>query len=249
MHVAPIDYAILAVYFVVVLGIGFYLKSRMRKSSDFLLAGRHIPAWAAGLAFVGVFMMPFYYGSKARSVPEYLRLRFDEKTRSLNAITFAVMTVLSSGISLFAMGKLFNALLGWNMQVSFAVSALVVLGYVVLGGLTSAIYNEVLQFGLIVVGFAPLTYLGLRDVGGWSGMAAKLPPTFTHVWTNLARPDANPLGVEWFGMVMGSASCCRSATGAPSFSSSSARCPPSRRTPRAARRSSARSRRCSFRSS
>jgi SSS family solute:Na+ symporter len=148
-------------------------------------------------------MMPFYYGSKARSVPEYLRLRFDEKTRSLNAVTFAVMTILSSGISLFAMGKLFNALLGWDMHVSFAVSAVVVLGYIVLGGLTSAIYNEVLQFGLIVVGFAPLTYLGLRDVGGWSGMAAKLPPTFTHVWTNLGRPDANPLGVEWFGMVMG----------------------------------------------
>jgi solute:Na+ symporter, SSS family len=241
MHVAPVDYAILAAYFVLVLGIGFYLKSRMRKTSDFLLAGRNIPAWAAGLAFiaanlgaqevigmaasgakyglltnhfywigaipamafVGVFMMPFYYGSKARSVPEYLRLRFDEKTRSLNALTFAVMTILSSGISLFAMGKLFNALLGWDMHVSFAVSALVVLGYIVLGGLTSAIYNEVLQFFLIVCGFAPLTYLGLRDVGGWSGMAAKLPPTFTHVWANLGRPDANPLGVEWFGMVMG----------------------------------------------
>ncbi len=241
MHVTPIDYAILAAYFAIVLGIGFFLKSRMRKSSDFLLAGRNIPAWAAGLAFiaanlgaqevigmaasgakyglltnhfywigaipamafVGVFMMPFYYGSKARSVPEYLRLRFDEKTRTLNALTFAVMTILSSGISLFAMGKLFNVLLGWDMNVSFAVSALVVLGYIVLGGLTSAIYNEVLQFGLIVVGFAPLTYLGLRDAGGWSGMAAKLPPTFTHVWANLGSPDANPLGVEWFGMVMG----------------------------------------------
>ena len=241
MHVTPIDYAILGAYFVLVLGIGFYLKNRMRKSSDFLLAGRKIPVWATGLAFiaanlgaqevigmaasgakyglltnhfywvgaipamafVGVFMMPFYYGSKARSVPEYLRLRFDEKTRSLNAITFAVMTILSSGISLFAMGKLFNALLGWNMSLSFAISALVVLGYIVLGGLTSAIYNEVLQFVLIVVGFLPLTYLGLRDVGGWSGMASRLPPSFTHVWTNLGSADANPLGVEWFGMVMG----------------------------------------------
>src|SRR5205823_3549240 len=148
------------------------------------------------MAFVGVFMMPFYYGSRARSVPEYLRLRFDEKTRTLNAVTFAVMTVLSSGISLFAMGKLMNALLGWSLHLSFAVAALVVLGYIVLGGLTSAIYNEVLQFGLIVCGFLPLAWLGLRDVGGWSGMASRLPPTFTHVWTNLGSADANPLGVE-----------------------------------------------------
>src|SRR5262249_32115261 len=241
MRVTPVDYAILAAYFVVVLGIGFYLKSRMRRSTDFLLAGRTIPAWAAGLAFiaanlgaqevigmaasgakdgvltnhfywvgaipamafVGVFMMPFYYGSKARSVPEYLRLRFDEKTRTLNAVTFAVMTLLSSGISLFAMGKLLNVLLGWNMHASFAVAALVVLGYIVLGGLTSAIYNEVLQFALIVAGFLPLTWLGLRDVGGWSGLAARVPADFTHVWSNLGSPGANALGVDWFGMVMG----------------------------------------------
>src|SRR5262249_38836047 len=155
------------------------------------------------MAFVAVFMMPFYYGSKARSVPEYLRLRFDEKTRTLNAVTFAVMTIFSSGISLFALGKLFNALLGWNMHLSFAVSAVVVLGYIVLGGLTSAIYNEVLQFALIVIGFAPLTYLRLRDVGGWSGMAARLPASFTHVWSNLGGASANPLGVDWFGMIAG----------------------------------------------
>src|SRR5881397_2131763 len=208
MKLTFIDWTIMVIYFVFVLGIGFTLKRYMKTSTDFFLSGRAIPAWITGLAFlsanlgaqevigmgasgakygiatahfywigaipamvfVGLFMMPFYYGSKARSVPEYLRLRFDEKTRSLNAITFAVMTVLSSGISLFAMGKLFNALLGWNMSLSFAISALVVLGYIVLGGLTSAIYNEVLQFVLIVVGFLPLTYLGLRDVGGWSGM-------------------------------------------------------------------------------
>jgi SSS family solute:Na+ symporter len=241
LHVTTLDYSILALYFVVVLGVGVVVKSRMRRSSDFLLAGRTIPAWAAGLAFiaanlgaqevigmaasgakygfltshfywigaipamafVGVFMMPFYYGSRARSVPEYLRLRFDEKTRTLNALTFAIMTILSSGISLFAMGKLFNILLGWNMHVSFAVAALVVLGYIVLGGLTSAIYNEVLQFGLIVCGFLPLAWIGLRDVGGWSGLADRLPATYTHIWSFMGQADANPLGVEWFGMVMG----------------------------------------------
>src|SRR5438045_1541779 len=141
------------------------------------------------MAFVGVFMMPFYYGSRARSVPEYLRLRFDEKTRTLNAVTFAVMTILSSGISLFAMGKLLNVLLGWNMHLSFAIAAVVVLGYIVLGGLTSAIYNEVLQFFLIVCGFLPLAVIGLRDAGGWSGLAASLPPTYTHVWSSVGRAD------------------------------------------------------------
>src|SRR6058998_1357310 len=125
------------------------------------------------MAFIGVFMMPFYYGSRARSVPEYLKLRFDEKTRSLNAISFAVMTIMSSGISLYAMGKLFNLLLGWSFHISMLVAALIVLAYIFLGGLTSAIYNEVLQFFLIVFGFAPLVFLGLKDAGGWSGLQAR----------------------------------------------------------------------------
>src|ERR671937_968824 len=172
-HLTWIDYAMMLVYFAVVLGVGWALKRYMQSSTDFFLSGRSIPSWVAGLAFisanlgaqevigmgasgakygiatshfywigaipamvfVGVFMMPFYYGSRARSVPEYLRLRFDEKTRTLNAVTFAVMTILSSGISLFAMGKLLNVLLGWNMHASFAIAAVVVLGYIVLGGL------------------------------------------------------------------------------------------------------------------
>src|SRR6266511_5486468 len=117
------------------------------------------------MVFVGLFMMPFYYGSRARSVPEYLRLRFEEKTRTLNAVSFAVMTVFSSGVSMYAMGKLMNLLLGWSFDVSILVSACIVLAYVLLGGLTSAIYNEVLQFFLIVFGFAPLVGLGLRAVG------------------------------------------------------------------------------------
>jgi SSS family solute:Na+ symporter len=165
------------------------------------------------MIFVGIFMMPFYYGSRARSVPEYLKLRFDEKTRALNAVSFAVMTVFSSGISMYAMGKLFNLLLGWDFNFSMIVSALIVLGYIFLGGLTSAIYNEVLQFFLIVFGFAPLVFLGLRDVGGWDGLKAKLavvstaggyaPTALTESWRFMDAPAHNPIGVEWFGLVMG----------------------------------------------
>ena len=211
MHVSPIDLLLIALYGVFVLGIGFAVRRRISGSGDFLLAGRSIPAWVAGLAFlsanlgaqemigmaasgakygimtshfywvgavpamlfVGVFMMPFYYGSRARSVPEYLKLRFDEKTRAFNALTFAVMTVFSSGISMYAMGALLSLLLGWNIHASIVISAIVVLVYISLGGLTSAIYNEVLQFFMIVFGFAPLVYLGLREVGGWEGLQAR----------------------------------------------------------------------------
>jgi solute:Na+ symporter, SSS family len=248
---AWVDYVVMVVYFVFVLGIGFALKRYMRTSTDFFLSGRSIPAWITGLAFisanlgaqevigmgasgakygiatshfywigaipamifVGIFMMPFYYGSRARSVPEYLKLRFDEKTRALNAVSFAVMTVFSSGISMYAMGKLFNLLLGWDFNFSMIVSALIVLGYIFLGGLTSAIYNEVLQFFLIVFGFAPLVFLGLRDVGGWDGLKAKLsvvstaggyaPTALTESWRFMDAPAHNPIGVEWFGLVMG----------------------------------------------
>src|SRR5881392_1788607 len=126
------------------------------------------------MVFVGLFMMPFYYGSRARSVPEYLRLRFDEKTRTLNAVSFAVMTVFSSGISMYALGKLLNLLLGWSFDASILVSAIIVLAYILLGGLTSAIYNEVLQFFLIVFGFLPLVWLGLTAVGGWDGLSTQL---------------------------------------------------------------------------
>ncbi len=165
------------------------------------------------MVFVGIFMMPFYYGSRARSVPEYLRLRFDEKTRAFNAITFAVMTVFSSGISMYALAKLLELILGWNFHTSVLLSAVIVLAYIFLGGLTSAIYNEVLQFFLIVLGFLPLVLLGLKDVGGWSGLTARLAPVATGAgyapdawsasWSHLGSAAANPMGVEWFGMVMG----------------------------------------------
>src|SRR6201996_4092818 len=131
------------------------------------------------MVFLGLFMLPFYYGSRARSVPEYLKLRFDEKTRGFNAISFAVMTVFSSGISLHALAKLLETLVHWNYWVCIWTAAAIVLAYIFLGGLTSAIYNEVLQFFLIVLGFAPLVYLGLRDVGGWSALKEKLAPVAT----------------------------------------------------------------------
>jgi SSS family solute:Na+ symporter len=171
------------------------------------------------MVFVGVFMMPFYYGSKARSVPEYLKLRYDEKTRTFNAFSFAIMTVFSSGISMYAMAKLLNLLLGWNFDVSLWASAAIVLAYIFLGGLTSAIYNEVMQFFLIVLGFAPLVFLGLRDAGGWSGLMSRLdivatqshnaagqayaPGAWASAWHHMGSPASNPMGVEGFGMVMG----------------------------------------------
>ena len=128
------------------------------------------------MLFVGVFMMPFYYGSKARSVPEYLKLRFDEKTRGFNAITFAVMTIFSSGISMYALGMLLQLVLGWSFTFSVLLSAGIVLAYTYLGGLTSAIYNEVLQFFLIVVGFSPLAILAVqqgRRLGGHAAAPAR----------------------------------------------------------------------------
>ena len=165
------------------------------------------------MVFVGVFMMPFYYGSRARSVPEYLRLRFDEKTRGFNAISFAAMTVFSSGISMYAMGLLLGALLGWDFSFSVLVSAIIVLLYILLAGLTSAIYNEVLQFFLIVAGFIPLVFLGLQDVGGWAGLTERLsatatqagfaPGAYTESWRHMDNAASNPMGVEWFGLTMG----------------------------------------------
>jgi len=165
------------------------------------------------MVFVGIFMMPFYYGSRARSVPEYLKLRFDEKTRGFNAITFAAMTVFSSGISMYALAKLLELVLGWSFHMSVGLSAVIVLAYIFLGGLTSAIYNEVLQFFLIVLGFLPLVLLGLKDVGGWSGLKDKLdivatnagyaPGAWSDSWRHLDSAASNPMGVEWFGMAMG----------------------------------------------
>src|SRR5579862_3096383 len=254
MNLTSIDWVIMLLYFAFVLGIGVVLKRFMKTSTDFFLAGRSLPAWICGLAFisanlgaqevigmgasgakygiltshfywvgaipamvfVGVFMMPFYYGSRARSVPEYLRLRFDEKTRGLNAISFATMTIFSSGISMYAMAKLIQTLhildapfkrfglpQSWIFHTGIIVSGVVVLVYIYLGGLTSAIYNEVLQFFLIVAGFIPLVWLGLKNVGGWNGLKSSLGPSYVHSWVGMSNPHTNRLGVEWFGLVMG----------------------------------------------
>jgi solute:Na+ symporter, SSS family len=249
-----LDWLVMLVYLAFVIGVGVALRRSTTTSVDFFQAGRAIPAWVCGLAFIsanlgaqeiigmaasgakygistshfywigaipamvflGVFMMPFYYGSRARSVPEYLRLRFDEKTRGFNAISFALMTVFSSGISMYAMAKLLQLLhvfdapfaaLGLGPEYIFHVcvvaSAVVVLVYVWLGGLSSAIYNEVLQFMLIVAGFVPLVYLGLRDAGGWSGISAAVPTGFTHLWRGFGQAATSPMGVDAFGVAMG----------------------------------------------
>lgn len=155
------------------------------------------------MVFLGIFMMPFYYGSRARSVPEYLALRFDDKTRSFNAVAFALMTVFSSGISLYALALLLKVILGWSFEFSVFTAAGIVLVYTFLGGLTSAVYNEVLQFFLIVLGIAPVVFIGLSQAGGWEGVAANLPESMTHTWTHMGSADDNPMGVNMWSMAMG----------------------------------------------
>lgn len=155
------------------------------------------------MVFLAVFMMPFYYGSKARSVPEYLFMRFDEKTRALNAVSFAVMTVFSSGISLFALAKLLEVILHWDFDVSIWLAAGIVMVYTFLGGLTSAVYNEVLQFFLIVLGLSPLVVVALHDAGGWESIKANLQPQLTHAWKYMGKADDNPMGINFMSLIFG----------------------------------------------
>ncbi len=203
-----IDYALIALYFVFVLGVGWYAKRGVSNSIEFFLSGRSLPAWVTGLAFIsanlgavevmgmsangaqygyptfhyfwigavpamlflGVVMMPFYYGSKVRSVPEFMRLRFGTGAHLVNAISFAVAQVLIAGVNLYLLGTIVNRLLGWPLWVGLVVAAAIVLAYITLGGLSAAIYNEVLQFFVIVAALLPLTLIGLHKVGGWQGM-------------------------------------------------------------------------------
>ncbi len=155
------------------------------------------------MVFLGVFMMPFYYGSKARSVPEYLFLRFDEKTRALNALTFAAMTIFSSGISLYALAKLLEVILHWNFDLCIWIAAGIVMAYTLLGGLTSAVYNEVLQFFLIVLGLSPLVIVALQDAGGWDTIRTNLEPQLTHAWRYMGDADANPMGIHFMSLIFG----------------------------------------------
>ncbi|MFC7382712.1 sodium:solute symporter family protein [Sphaerisporangium rhizosphaerae] len=246
LDVNPLDYLILALYFVTVLGIGFAARRAIKTSLDFFLSGRSLPAWITGLAFLsanlgateilgmaangvqygvatvhyywigavpamvflGIVMMPFYYRSKVHSVPDFLRRRFNGQTQLLNAITFAVAQILIAGINLYALALVMGALLGWPLMLSIVVSAAIVLAYVVLGGLSSAIYNEVMQFFVILAGLIPVTVLGLIKVGGFSGLADKvrrsaLGEPGLHAWANTGSADANPLGAHWIGIVLG----------------------------------------------
>ena len=217
LHVGALDYVLVAIYFVFVLGIGYLARSQITSSLDFFLSGRRLPAWVTGIAFVsanlgaveimgmsangaqiglatmhyywigavpamlflGVVMMPFYYGSKVRSVPEFMRRRFGPGAHLVNAISFAVAQVLIAGVNLFLLATVINALLGWSRWVSLVVAALIVLTYTALGGLSAAIYNEVLQFFVILAALVPLTIFGLIKVGGWSGLRDKIIPTTT----------------------------------------------------------------------
>jgi SSS family solute:Na+ symporter len=236
-----LDYFIIGVYFVFVLGIGAVLRTKMQTSEDYFLSGRSLPSWITGLAFLGanlgaleilgmgagaaqygimqshyywigaipamvfvaLFMIPFYYASRVHSVPGFLKLRYNEATRGFNAILFAIFMLLLSGINMYAMALVFQLLLGWSLTASIILSAGIVLGYVVLGGLSSSIYNEVLQFFLITLGLVPLVVFGLIDVGGLSGLKESIgKPEFFHVWANTGSTD-NPFAVQWFYIVFG----------------------------------------------
>jgi solute:Na+ symporter, SSS family len=248
LHPGTVDYVIIAIYFAVVLGIGFVARLSIKTDLDFFLSGRSLPAWITGLAFIaanlgaleilgqsangaqygvpavhyywigavpamvflGLVMMPFYYGAKVRSVPEYVRLRFNEPAHAFNAVTFAVATVLISGVNLFALALIIHLLLGWPVGGSILIAAAIVLVYITLGGLTSAIYNEVLQFFIICAALIPLTLVGLHSVGGWSGLEnrikhfTKLGNPGLHAWHGLSvHHPTNPLMSSWIGLVFG----------------------------------------------
>ncbi len=248
LHPGTVDYVIIAIYFAVVLGIGFVARMSIKTDLDFFLSGRSLPAWITGLAFIsanlgaleilgqsangaqygvsavhyywigavpamvflGLVMMPFYYGAKVRSVPEYLRLRFGNAAHIFNALTFAVATVLIGGVNLFALALIIHLLLGWPVGGSILAAAAIVLIYITLGGLTSAIYNEVLQFFVICAALIPLTLVALHSVGGWTGLEHRIKalPALgnagLHAWKGLGvHHETNPLKANWIGVVFG----------------------------------------------
>jgi solute:Na+ symporter, SSS family len=250
-HLTLLDIAVIAIYFVMVIWIGFYLKSKANTSEEFFMAGREMTAWIAGLSFVsanlgslelmgwagsayqygilaahwywigaipamlflGMVMMPFYYVCKTHSVPGYLKLRFGDGASTVAAFSFAFMTVLMSGVNMFSMALVMKVVLGWNMHFSIIVSSLAVAAYVALGGLRSAIFNEVLQFMLIWGGALLVPILGLVEAGGWSGFKAKLAQNiangvtangdYTHMWRSMGHFADNPMGIHWTGIVFG----------------------------------------------
>jgi SSS family solute:Na+ symporter len=246
LHLGTIDLIVILLYFVMVIGIGFYLKSYTKTGEDFFLAGRDMTAWIAGLSFVaanlgslelmgwaaasyqygilaahwywigaipamlflGIVMMPFYYISKTHSVPGYLRLRFGEGSRAVSAVSFALMTVLMSGINMYSMALVMKVVLGWDINFSIWISSLTVAAYVFLGGLLSAIFNEVLQFVLIWLGALLIPILGLVETGGWEGLQHRLlnnlgKTDHVHLWSTLGKFTDNPMGIHWTGIVFG----------------------------------------------
>lgn len=246
MHLGPIDLLVIFLYFVMVIGIGFYLKGYTKTGEDFFLAGRDMTAWIAGLSFVaanlgslelmgwaaasyqygilaahwywigaipamlflGLVMMPFYYISKTHSVPGYLQLRFGEGSRAVSAVSFALMTVLMSGINMYSMALVMKVVLGWDINFSIWISSLTVAAYVFLGGLLSAIFNEVLQFVLIWLGALLIPILGLVETGGWDGLVKRISTNagksdYTHLWSTLGSFSDNPMGIHWTGIVLG----------------------------------------------
>lgn len=236
-----VDWVIIGLYFVAIIGIGFYLKKFTKTGEDFFMAGRRNSSWVAGLAFLsanlgaleilgwtggtmkygmlvshfywigaipamlflGLYMMPFYYSSKIHSVPGYLKLRFDERTRLLNAVSFAVMTLLMSGINLYLMALVFATILSWDWHVSMWVSAAAIGCYITLGGLTSAIFTEIVQFFLIWFGLFLVSILGIVDLGGLGAVFQGLPENMGRLWATTADPSRNSMGVTWLGLVMG----------------------------------------------
>jgi len=246
VHLSAVDLAIIAIYFLAVLLIGFYLKRFAKSGEDFFLAGREMTAWVAGLSFVsanlgflelmgwagnayqygilaahwywvgaipamlflGIVMMPFYYISKTHSVPGYLQLRYGKPTSALSALSFAFMTILMSGVNMYSMAVVMKVVLGWNFHFSIWISSLTVGIYVALGGLFSAIFNEVVQFFLIWFGALLIPILGLVETGGWNGMVARIHQNFpgqnyTHMWRPMAHFADNPMGVQWVAIVFG----------------------------------------------
>src|SRR5919109_3193117 len=242
-----VDYAILAGYFCVVLGVGFAAKRVIKSSLDYFLSGRSLPAWITGLAFIsanlgalevigmsangaqygvatvnyywigaipamvflGLVMMPFYYGSKIRSVPEFLRLRFNDSAHKFNSWTFALATVLIAGVNLYALALVLKLLLGWPIAIGIVVAAVIVMVYISLGGLSSAIYNEVLQFFVIIAALLPIVIIGLVDVGGWNGLMdgikqSNLKEAGLHALEGTQPGNVtNPIGSSWIGPVFG----------------------------------------------
>jgi solute:Na+ symporter, SSS family len=159
------------------------------------------------MLFLALVMMPFYYISKTHSVPGYLKLRFGEPSRALSAVSFAFMTVLMSGVNMFAMAKVMQIVLGWDINFSIWVSSITVAIYVALGGLRSAIFNEVLQFFLIWAGALLIPILGLYEAGGWTNLKAQIAHNvssqYVHLWSGLGHFSTNPMGIHWTGIVFG----------------------------------------------